>query len=133
MQTVGAAGFLARGIAARHSASYGCLQWCGQESPHLLQFAAAACIIPQFYIKQKTQGLPCIACCNTGKVPALFLFMICHTVYFDSPYFSRPALRKSIYSEMFSSYERLPVSGMPSLSRRMYIGWVLEPNLWRWR
>ena len=39
MQTVGAVGFPARGIAARNSASYGCLQWCGQECPHLLRFA----------------------------------------------------------------------------------------------
>ena len=37
MQTVGAAGILARGIAARYSASYGSLQWSGQECPHLLQ------------------------------------------------------------------------------------------------
>lgn len=39
MQTVGAAGIPARGIAARNSASYGCLQWCRQECPHLLLFA----------------------------------------------------------------------------------------------
>ena len=39
MQTVGAAGIPACGIAARNSVSYGCLQWCGQECPHLLQFA----------------------------------------------------------------------------------------------
>ena len=31
MQTVGAAGIPACGIAARNSVSYGCLQWCGQE------------------------------------------------------------------------------------------------------
>ena len=39
MQTVGAAGIPACGIAARNSVSYGCLQWCGQECPHLLLFA----------------------------------------------------------------------------------------------
>ena len=43
MQTVGAAGIPARGIAARYSASYSAsyssLQWCGQECPHLLQLA----------------------------------------------------------------------------------------------
>ena len=39
MQTVGAAGILACGIAARYSASYGCLQCCGQECPQLLRFA----------------------------------------------------------------------------------------------
>ena len=39
MQTVGAAGILACGIAARYSVSYGCLQWCGQECPHLLRLA----------------------------------------------------------------------------------------------
>ena len=39
MQTVGAAGILACGIAARKSVSYGCLQWCGQECPHLLRLA----------------------------------------------------------------------------------------------
>gem|GEM_PF-1305711 len=38
MQTVGAAGIPACGIAARNSVSYGCLQWCGQECPHLLLF-----------------------------------------------------------------------------------------------
>lgn len=98
------------------------------------QISLSTCILSaRLPVSIRKQGLPCIACCNTGIVPALFLVMICHTVYFDSPYLSRPALRKSIYSEMFSSYERLPVSGMPSLSRRMYIGWVLEPNLWRWR
>ena len=31
MQTVGAVGIPARGIAARNSVSYGSLQWCGQE------------------------------------------------------------------------------------------------------
>ena len=36
---VGAAGILACGIAARNSVSYGCLQWCGQECPHLLRLA----------------------------------------------------------------------------------------------
>ena len=38
MQTVGAAGIPACGIAARNSVSYGYLQWCGQECPHLLRF-----------------------------------------------------------------------------------------------
>ena len=42
MQTVGAAGILACGIAARNSVSYGCLQWCGQECPHLLQLASSS-------------------------------------------------------------------------------------------
>lgn len=36
---VGAAGRNARSTTARNSASYGSLQWCGQECPHLLQFA----------------------------------------------------------------------------------------------
>ena len=39
MQTVGAAGIPACGIAARYSASYDCLQCCGQECPQLLRFA----------------------------------------------------------------------------------------------
>ena len=39
MQTVGAVGILACGIAARNSESYGSLQWSGQECPHLLQLA----------------------------------------------------------------------------------------------
>ena len=39
MQTVGAVGIPACGIAARNSVSYGCLQCRGQECPHLLLFA----------------------------------------------------------------------------------------------
>ena len=39
MQTVGAAGILACGIAARYSVSYGCLQCRRQECPRLLRFA----------------------------------------------------------------------------------------------
>ena len=39
MQTVGAAGIPACGIAARYSVSYDCLQCCGQECPQLLRFA----------------------------------------------------------------------------------------------
>ena len=39
MLTVGAAGIPACGIAARNSASYGCLQCRGQECPQLLRFA----------------------------------------------------------------------------------------------
>ena len=44
-QTVGAAGIPACGIAARYSASYGCLQWCGQECPHLLRLAFSSRLI----------------------------------------------------------------------------------------
>ena len=39
MQTVGAAGIPACGIAARNSVSYGCLQCRGQECPQLLRYA----------------------------------------------------------------------------------------------
>ena len=39
VQTVGAAGIPARGIAARNSASYSSLQCRGQECPRLLQLA----------------------------------------------------------------------------------------------
>ena len=39
MQTVGAVGIPARGIAERNSESYGCLQCCGQECPQLLRLA----------------------------------------------------------------------------------------------
>lgn len=45
MQIVGGAGIPACGIATRYSASYGCLQWCGQECPHLLQLAFSSHLI----------------------------------------------------------------------------------------
>ena len=56
MQTVGAAGIPACGIAARNSASYCCLQWCGQECPHLLQFAFSSNYI-SFATPSHTQSL----------------------------------------------------------------------------